>query len=140
MQLPRIGTASSAWWESQIFGIDLPDRLTHSRRVQPTRAAHKSLSSPSRTTKAKLPGPLGRDYNSKGQKAAPLVLALHDARADRAYWLLVGRYFEELAGFDLARSGERLSVSIPRSNVLNRKAMRSLARWKNEREAALRRS
>jgi hypothetical protein len=51
----------------------------------------------------------------------------------------VGRYFDELAGFDLAHSGERLSVSIPRSNVLDRQATKSLTRWKNEREAALRR-
>lgn len=73
------------------------------------------------------------------REAHPVILALYDARADLAYWLLVSHYFEELAGFDLARSGERLSVSIPRSQVLDRQAMTSLARWKNEREAALRR-
>jgi hypothetical protein len=39
----------------------------------------------------------------------------------------------------LGRSGERLSVSIPRSNVLDSKAMNTLARWKNEKEAALQR-
>jgi hypothetical protein len=69
----------------------------------------------------------------------PVVLALFDARADLAYWLLVRRYFEGLTDFDLARCGERLSVSIPRTNVLDRKAMRTLARWKNENEATLQR-
>src|SRR5947209_12292323 len=44
------------------------------------------------------------------RESHPVILVLYDARADLAYWLLVGRYFEELAGFDLARSGERLSV------------------------------
>jgi hypothetical protein len=68
-----------------------------------------------------------------------VILALYDGRADLAYWLLVSRYFEEHAGFDLDRSGERLSVSIPRNNVLDRKAMNTLARWKNKKEAALQR-
>jgi hypothetical protein len=72
-------------------------------------------------------------------ESQPVILALYDGRADLAYWLLVSRYLEELAGFDLGRSGERLSVSIPRSNVLDSKAMKTLARWKNEKEAALRR-
>ena len=69
----------------------------------------------------------------------PVILALYDARADLAYWLLVRRYFEEQAGFDLANCGERPSVSIPRGNVLDRKAMKKLARWKNENEAVLQR-
>ncbi|HKI31408.1 MAG TPA: DUF4365 domain-containing protein [Gemmataceae bacterium] len=65
--------------------------------------------------------------------AEPLlvVLVLYDAKADVGYWLLVRRYFAELAGFDLARCGERVSVSIPRGNVLDRNAMRYLAREKN---------
>ncbi len=74
------------------------------------------------------------------RESHPVILALYDARADLAYWLLAGRYCEELAGFDLARSGERLTVSIPRSNVLDPQAMKSLAGWKNEKEAALRRT
>jgi hypothetical protein len=73
------------------------------------------------------------------RESHPVILALYDGRADLAYWLLVSRYFEELAGFDLARCGERLSVSIPRGNVLDREAVKKLARWKNEREAALQR-
>jgi hypothetical protein len=61
----------------------------------------------------------------------PLILALYDARADMAYWLYVQRYFAGLAGFDVNRAGERVSVSIPRGNVLDRQAMRHLARLKN---------
>jgi hypothetical protein len=41
--------------------------------------------------------------------------------------------------FPVAECGERLSVSISRSNILDRKAMKTLARWKNEQEAALQR-
>jgi hypothetical protein len=62
----------------------------------------------------------------------PVILVLYDARADVAYWLFVQRYFEELAGFDLRRCGERTSVAIPRANVLDHRAMRELARLKDE--------
>jgi hypothetical protein len=61
----------------------------------------------------------------------PVVLALYDARADVAYWLFVRGYFAGLAGFDINRAPERVSVSIPRQNVLGRAAMRHLARQKN---------
>jgi hypothetical protein len=46
--------------------------------------------------------------------------------------LFVKGYFEGLSGFDLARCGKRVTVTIPRSNVLDRGAMRNLARLKNE--------
>jgi hypothetical protein len=61
----------------------------------------------------------------------PVILALYDARADKAYWLFVRDYFAGLAEFDINRAPERISVSIPRSNVLDRAAMRHLARQKN---------
>jgi hypothetical protein len=64
-------------------------------------------------------------------ESLPVILALYDARADRAYWLMVRRYFAALPGFDIRRVAERLSVSIPRTNVLDRAAMRQLAREKN---------
>jgi hypothetical protein len=73
------------------------------------------------------------------RESHPVVVALYDSRSDLADWLLVSRYFEELAGFDLAHCGERPSVSIPQSHVLDRTAMKTLARWKNEEEAALQR-
>jgi hypothetical protein len=73
------------------------------------------------------------------RESHPVILALYDARTDLAYWVLVRRYFEEQDGFDLADCGERLSVSIPQSNVLDRKAMKKLAQWKNENEAVLQR-
>jgi hypothetical protein len=61
----------------------------------------------------------------------PVVLALYDARLDTAYWLYVQHHFANRAGFDLARCGRRVAVAIPRSNVLDRKALRRLARVKN---------
>jgi hypothetical protein len=62
----------------------------------------------------------------------PVVLVLYDARSDAGYWLYVQHHFTKRAGFDLARCGKRVTVAIPRSNVLDRQAMRRLARVKNE--------
>jgi Domain of unknown function (DUF4365) len=61
----------------------------------------------------------------------PVILALYDARADVAYWLDVRGYFRALPGFDLDRAPQRVSVSIPRANVLDRAGMKHLARLKN---------
>jgi hypothetical protein len=61
----------------------------------------------------------------------PVVLVLYDARRDAGYWLYVQHHFARLEGFDLARCGRRVTVAIPRSNVLDRQAMRLLARAKN---------
>jgi hypothetical protein len=66
------------------------------------------------------------------KESQPVILTLYDARTDVAYWLFVKGYFEVLSGFDLARCGKRVTVSIPSSNVLDRGAMRNLARLKNE--------
>jgi hypothetical protein len=64
-------------------------------------------------------------------EAIPVVLVVYDARADIGYWLYIQRHFASLAGFDLAKCGKRVSVTIPCSNVLNPEAMRELARAKN---------
>jgi hypothetical protein len=61
----------------------------------------------------------------------PVVLVLYDPRADVAYWLYVQRYFAGIAGFDLARCGNQVSLALPQANVLDRRAMRDLARAKN---------
>jgi hypothetical protein len=77
----------------------------------------------------------GRETNLEarvaGEGVSPVILALYDARADLAYWLYVRRYFAALPDFDLRRAGERVSVTIPCSNVLDRPAMQQLAREKN---------
>lgn len=61
----------------------------------------------------------------------PVVLVLYDGKADVAYWLHVQRHFAGIPEFDLARCGERVSIDIPRANVLDRRAMMDLARVKN---------
>jgi hypothetical protein len=71
-------------------------------------------------------------------ESQPVMLALYDARADLAYWLFVKGYFEALPRFDLSRAPERISVRIPRTNVLDRRAMKTLARLKNKIDATIR--
>ncbi len=61
----------------------------------------------------------------------PVVLLLYDARRDAGYWLYIQSHFANRAGFDLARCGRRVTVVLPRSQILNRHAMRALARVKN---------
>jgi hypothetical protein len=65
------------------------------------------------------------------KETLPVILAVYDARADRAYWLFVREYFAALPRFDINRASRRVTVSIPRKNVLDHSAMRHLARQKN---------
>jgi hypothetical protein len=61
----------------------------------------------------------------------PVVLVLYDARRDAGYWVHVQQHFANWPGFDLARCGRRVTVVMPRANVLDRAAMKALARAKN---------
>jgi hypothetical protein len=72
------------------------------------------------------------------EEAFPVVLVLYDAKADTAYWVYIQQHFGSLAGFAPEHCGERITVAIPRSNVLDRRAMRALARAKNAAAAILR--
>lgn len=65
------------------------------------------------------------------EELSPVVLVLYDGKADAGYWIYIQNHFAKLAGFDLGQCGRRVTVIIPRSNVLNREAMRTLTRLKN---------
>ena len=60
----------------------------------------------------------------------PFIVVLYDARTNVGYWLYLQAYFEARPDFDLARATRTVTVPIPRSNVLNRAAMRRFARYK----------
>jgi hypothetical protein len=60
----------------------------------------------------------------------PFIVVLYDARKDVGYWLYLQAYFEARSDFDLARAAQRVTVPIPRSNVVNRAAMKRFARYK----------
>ena len=65
------------------------------------------------------------------EEPLPVVLVLYDASSDVGYWLHIQQYFRDLPRLDVAISGRRLTLLIPRSNVLDRAAMKTLARAKN---------
>lgn len=73
------------------------------------------------------------------EEPSPVLLVLYDAKKDVGYWIYVQSYFSHLAGFDLANCGRRVTVLLPRSNILNRKALKRVARAKNSAAATFRR-
>lgn len=66
----------------------------------------------------------------------PIVLVRYDAIHDVAYWLHIQEYFRDFSRFELAQLGKTIAVRIPMANVLNKEAVRELAR---RRDAVLRR-
>lgn len=71
-----------------------------------------------------------RDLNHWLGESMPMILVLYDAQADVAYWLYTQAHFGKQFGPDLSRVGESVTVAIPRSNVLDRAAMRRFAGYK----------
>lgn len=65
------------------------------------------------------------------EEPSPVVLVLYDAKTDCGYWCFVQQYFARLVGFALENCRERLTVQIARSDLLDRQAMKSLAKAKN---------
>jgi len=61
----------------------------------------------------------------------PVVLIVYDAQADVAYWLYVQAYFASQPGFNLHKAPTRVTVRIPRANIVNQAAMRQFAVYRN---------
>jgi hypothetical protein len=64
----------------------------------------------------------------------PVLLVLYDGRADKAYWLYVQQYLSEknVSGEDLLAEVDRVTVRIPRTNRLDRKAIEQFRRFRNQ--------
>jgi len=74
------------------------------------------------------------------EEPLPVVLVLYDARQDVGYWLYLQQYFANRPKADMAAGAKRVTVSIPSGNLLDRKAMKALARAKNAAARSYRRS
>jgi hypothetical protein len=61
----------------------------------------------------------------------PCILVVYDAQADVAYWQYVQAYLENLADFDLTRTGHTVTIHVPKDNVVNQDAIRSFARYRD---------
>ena len=62
----------------------------------------------------------------------PVVLVVYDGLKDRAYWVHVQPCFADARVKELFAGGETAAVHIPIRNRLDRRAIRTLARWKND--------
>jgi hypothetical protein len=61
----------------------------------------------------------------------PVILIVYDARQDRAFWLYVQSYFQKWKGFDLFAAGRTVTVHVPRANIVDPKALRRFARFRD---------
>jgi hypothetical protein len=61
----------------------------------------------------------------------PVVLAVYDAHADVAYWLYVQECLEAQPGFNLHKAPARVTVRLPRANVIDQAAVRQFAAYRD---------
>jgi hypothetical protein len=61
----------------------------------------------------------------------PVILIVYDARRDAAWWLYIQEYFRTLAGFNLFRAGERITVRIPIRQRLNKRAVGQFGQFRD---------
>jgi hypothetical protein len=64
-------------------------------------------------------------------EAFPVILVVYDGQRDRAYWLHVQGYFADRPATDLFLAGETITVHIPASHRLNRRAVERIVQQKN---------
>lgn len=60
----------------------------------------------------------------------PCILIVYDSQMDIAYWLYLQAYFENLEGFNFSQIGETVTVRIPKTNIVDREAIKKFARYK----------
>ncbi|MBV9850136.1 MAG: DUF4365 domain-containing protein [Armatimonadetes bacterium] len=61
----------------------------------------------------------------------PVILVVYDARADKACWFYIQRYFQTLPGFNLFAAGKTVTVHVPTANVLDVGAIQQFARFRD---------
>ena len=67
----------------------------------------------------------------------PLILVVYDGTADKAFWLYVQAYFEMKRPIDLFTAPGRVTVRIPTSNRLNRRAIQRFADYRDHVQAQI---
>ncbi len=60
----------------------------------------------------------------------PIILVLYDAQSDVAYWIYVQAYFNHLAGFDITRAGESVTVHFEKTAIVDEAAVRAFVQYK----------
>ena len=65
-----------------------------------------------------------RDYNLWRVEDMPVILVLYDATRRKAYWLHVQGYFQDDSSRQPRKGAKTIRVRVPRSQVLNRRAVK----------------
>lgn len=73
-----------------------------------------------------------RDLSLWFEEVCPVILIVYDGGRERAYWLDVQSYFSGYQTAELFASGETIHAHVPARNRFNRRALREIARYKND--------
>jgi len=65
----------------------------------------------------------------------PVILIVYDGQRDKAYWLYVQAYFEAIRPLDLFTASGQLTVHVPTSNRLTRRAVCQFVRFRDQVQA-----
>jgi Domain of unknown function (DUF4365) len=71
------------------------------------------------------------DFRHWIMEPMPVVLAVYDATQDEAYWLYVQEHFESGRAGRLDRAGAKMTVHVPRTNIVTPAAMRCFAGFRD---------
>jgi len=77
--------------------------------------------------------PVGRrDLKLWFQETYPVILVVYDGQKDRAYWIHIQAYISDRRTPELFAGGDTISFHIPIRNRINPRAIRAIARCKND--------
>jgi hypothetical protein len=79
-----------------------------------------------------------KDFRHWLLEPMPVILVIYDARTDVAHWLYVQAHFETLREPDLDKEEGRLTIHIPRENVINQASFGKFAEFRDTILAQLR--
>jgi hypothetical protein len=80
-----------------------------------------------------------KDFRHWLLEPMPVILIIYNAKVDVAYWLYVQAYFESLQHVDLDKERGRLTIRIPRENVISAASFEQFAECRDTILAQLRR-
>ncbi len=74
------------------------------------------------------------DLKSWQDEWLPVILVVYDGQRNKAYWLYVQKYVEEknVSGEDILADQDRVTVRIPMTNRLDRKAVERFRQIRNQ--------
>lgn len=71
-----------------------------------------------------------RDLKTWYDEPYPVILVLYDAKIETAYWLYVQQYLRTIKGFDLNKIGDTYTLRIPKTNIVDQSAFKTMRNFK----------